>query len=135
MKAVILQLRGSLGSQCLPSMRDPDRNRSNGSDLLGTCRQQRCTDKPSQDVPDPVCAWDRGPRLTSDFLSSPDFGGILWLARRVPSFSQFLTRLRPLSSLALPPSQQPPCSPSLPKRERRRPLPRYCWSAEGVITG
>lgn len=76
MKGVILQLRVSLGSQCLPNVSDPDRNRINGSDLLGTYRQQHCTDKPSQDVHDPAFAQDRGPHVISDFLSSPDFCGI-----------------------------------------------------------
>lgn len=86
-------------------MSDPDRSCIGGSDLLGTSKQQRCTDKPSQDVHDAVFGQDSGPRVISGFLSSLDFCGVfLWLSRGVPSFSPFLTRLLPLSGLALLPS-------------------------------
>lgn len=82
MKDVILQFQVSSGSQRLPNVSDPDRSCISGSDLLGTRKQQHCTDKPSQDVHDAGFGQESGPRVISDFLSSLDFCGVfLWLSR------------------------------------------------------
>lgn len=82
MKDVILQFQIGSGSRYLSNVSDPDRRCISGSDLLGTRKQQRCTDKPSQDVRDAGFGQDSGPRVISDFLSSLRFCGVfLWLSR------------------------------------------------------